>query len=197
MGLGAVTATSMAAPSAAQAGHPDPNFLHLTPDQQKKMNVRQVKMKADWDALVKDKTMTDQQKQAKAESLQKSYEADMMAMLTPEQRDKVDKQKADAMKRKAFADARMKQIVDIQTKLLKSLNPAQHKKLDDIRAADYKVFQSIEGDKTLSDGAKNTKLHALNKDENVKINAILTAAQRVDFQKLQDLIPAPPGGPAH
>jgi hypothetical protein len=200
MALGGVPSASIAAPPAPSAqggGHPDPNWLHLTPDQQKKMQARQKQMSTDWNALVQDKTMTDQQKQAKAQELQKSYQADMLAMLTPAQRTLVDKQKAEAMKRKSFADARMKQIVDVQTKLLKSLNPTQSKQITAIRDADFKIFQSIQGDKSLSDSAKQSKIADLTRGENVKINSILNPAQRVNFQKLQDLLPTPPGGPPH
>jgi hypothetical protein len=199
MALGGVPSASIAAPppSAQGGGHSDPNYLHLTPDQQKKMQVRQKQMSTDWNALVQDKTMTDQQKQAKAQELQKSYQTDMLAMLTPAQRVLVDKQRADAMKRKAFADARMKQIVDVQTKLLKSLNPTQSKQITAIRDADFKIFQSIQGDKSLSESAKQSKVADLTKGENVKINAILNPTQRANFQKLQDLLPVPPGGPPH
>jgi len=201
MALGGAPSASFAAPSAppAQGGaQRDPNWLHLTPDQQKKMQARQKQMSTDWNALVQSKSMTDTQKQAKAEELQKAYQADMLAMLTPDQRVLVDKQKADAMKRKAFADARMKQIVDVQAKLLKSLNPSQSKQITALRDADFKVFKSIEDDKALSEGAKQSKIASLTKDENAKINAILNPAQRVQFQKLQDLLPGiPHGGPPH
>ena len=193
MSLGGLSTASIAAPapSAATAGRPDPNWLHLTPDQQKKMQVRQKQMSDDWQKLVGDKKMTDAQKQAKAQQLQAAYQADMLAMLTPAQKVLVDKQKQVMIKRKAAADARMKQIMTVEAHLMKSLSPTQQKAVDKIRDDDMKTAKSVEDDKSLSENAKQARLGDLTRDENKKINAVLNPAQRADFQKLQDLIPAP------
>jgi uncharacterized protein YihD (DUF1040 family) len=196
--LGAYPIASKAAgpaPAPQASGRQDPNWLHLTPAQQNKMKARQQRMNAAMQSLINDKKMTNAQKSAKAQTLQKAYEADMMAMLTPAQKVLVNKQKAAFLKRKKFADARMKQIMDVQAKLLKSLTPSQQKQITAIRTADMKVFQSIQSDTKMSESDKQNKVEDLNKDERTKINAILTPTQRSDFQHLQDLMPAGPGVP--
>ena len=55
-----------------------PAYLFVARDvpEQKKMQARQKQMSDDWQKLVSDKKMTEAQKQAKAQQLQASYQAD-------------------------------------------------------------------------------------------------------------------------
>lgn len=206
--LGTSGRPMLAAPGAPPA-HPaagassNPNWIGLTPQQQAKMKTRLAKYNADMMALQNDKTTPMQDKMQKARALQKAYEDDMNGMLTPVQKQRIAEKRKEFMsspagkdmaRRKAFADARFKQIMDLRQKIVASLTPQQKQQIGQLQTSEYGTMQSIQGDKTLSDAAKQTKLEALSKDSKVKMDAILTPTQRADFAKLQTLYPAPPGG---
>jgi len=158
---------------------------NLSAAQQAKAVARKKKMADDVNALKNDKKLTNQQKEAKFVKLQQQFQTDMLAILTPAQR-------AEFLRRQTAADARMKQIMDLQTELSKSLTPDQQKKIASIRQADAKTFETIQSDAKMSQSDKMTKVMALSKTEREKVTAVLTAAQRVEFDKLQSLYPAPP-----
>jgi hypothetical protein len=183
-------APSQAAPPQAPPVAMTPDGLagpNLSPDQQKKAIARKQKMYADFVALQKNKTLTNAQKQAKFMALQKQFQSDMLAILTPAQR-------AELLRRQSFANQRMEQIVALQTKLQKSITPSQLKQIGDIRTADAAIYKQIVGDKPTGapTSEQRTKIAALVQSEKDKINGVLNPQQRSDFAKLQDLMPAPP-----
>ena len=158
---------------------------NLSPAQQAKAVARKKKMADDVNALKIDTKLTPQQKEAKFVKLQDQFKTDMLAILTPAQR-------AEFLRRQSAADSRMKQIMDLQTELSKSLTADQQKKIASIRQADAKTFETIQADAKMSQSDKMTKVIALSKLEREKVTGVLTPAQRAEFDKLQRLYPAPP-----
>lgn len=188
------SAAQTTAPVIAPAMPAGNNPLGLTPDQQQRALARKQQMAADIAALRNDQTLTDQQKQAKFIGLEKRFQSDMLAILTPAQRAQFTTEVA---KRQAIADVKMKAFLDVQTKLRKSMTKDQQAQIKSISISLGKQAQSIVQDKTLTDDDKRTKIQALQKEQEAEVNAILTPTQRIEFAKLQAMIPVGPSGPPH
>jgi hypothetical protein len=67
--------------------------LDLSADQRAKADARQAQFKKDYAALAADPKLTDTEKQTRAASLYQAMDKDMLAILTPAQREKVVKQR--------------------------------------------------------------------------------------------------------
>jgi hypothetical protein len=187
--------TSIAAAQAPpQTGAPGPNWLHLTPDQQSKMKVRQQKMNADVNDLRNDKILNDAQKSARFQTLQQAYETDMMGMLTPAQKQLVMDQKAKFMKQQVAQQAHMQSFMKLRDKMQASLSPAQKKKIQTIQQADLKQFQGIKSS-SIPEAEKAKRAIALERNEEKQINSILTPAQMADVKKMQAMMPTPQMAP--
>jgi hypothetical protein len=88
--LGTPAAAQAPAPSGRTTGSPG---LDLSASQRAKADARQAQFKKDYAALAADPKLTDTEKQIKAASLYQAMDKEMLAILTPGQREKVVKQR--------------------------------------------------------------------------------------------------------
>lgn len=164
-----------------QGAYAGPN---LDKNQQAKALARKKQAFNEFKAVSDNKKLSQQQKQAKFIEIQKRFETDMLAILTPAQR-------ADYLKRKAEADKKYAEIMRLSNKIRSSMTPDQQKKIKAIQDNGRKEAMAIIQNKSLKDAEKQAKILNIEKGAEGKILAIMTPAQKADFLKLQELYPAP------
>jgi hypothetical protein len=135
-------------------------------------------------ALNKNPKLTDAQRRAKFQTIESSYEAILVSILTPAQR-KIYMARSNAI------NAKRNQVVDngiAVAKLSKQidamLSPEQRKKIAAVRSSANQQGEPIIKDKTMSLGDKEAKLSAIDKDAEEKVLNIMPAAVRPKFQQL-------------
>jgi len=184
----------------AQTPPPMPGIVdpHVTPAELARMKARAAKFSAARNAVVADPKLSDAQKRAKIDLLAKSANADTLAIMTPAQRKIVAANRvivgqamaARDARGQAFAKAHAAEISAGQAltaKLNASITPAQKQQMQPIQNAAKAQFQQIASDPKMSQQDKQQKVNALKQDTQVKILAVLTPAQRVQAQKLQQM----------
>jgi Spy/CpxP family protein refolding chaperone len=153
--------------------------LNLTPDQKTRMKALHQEQKKEMEALKNDKTATREQIQ----QLHKKYEEQMQAILTPDQRQQLEKMKEERMakgKQGGFEKGKgqkegLKHGADLQKEL--GLSQDQQAKVEKIRT-DYRgQFDALRNDNSLSKEEKRTKMHELMKKQQEEMKTVLTQEQ--------------------
>lgn len=180
--LSAPVVRAQTAPPAAQK-QPE-----LSAAQKSKMEARSAKMRQSVEALKTDRSLTDAQKQQKFGTMNKQFQADMLALLTPAQRTQLKQQAAAAQKRQqTFTRAHQSEITAVQTtakRLDASLTASQKQQMQAIQQQTVTERQKIIADSSLSDDAKRQRLEALSKEAQDKVMALMTPTQKADMTKI-------------
>lgn len=182
--------TTMPGPAFAAPAQSAPAF-QLSPAQQARAKAKQEKFSQDMQAIDANKSLNQAQKTAKEKALSKAHDADMLTILTPQQRSEVTKERS---QQAAFLKAHGAEIAQgkaLADKLNKSITPAQKAK---IKAAEEQFAktanpraQKIQADTSLSPQAKQQQLMKLSQELDPQIEAIMTPTQRAEYQKMQKL----------
>lgn len=176
--LSAPVVRAQTAPPAAQK-QPE-----LSAAQKSKMEARSAKMRQSVEALKADKSLTDAQKQQKFGTMNKQFQADMLALLTPAQRTQLKQQ---AARQQTFTRAHQSEITAVQTtakRLDASLTASQKQQMQAIQQQTVTERQKIIADSSLSDDAKRQRLEALSKEAQDKVMALMTPTQKADMTKI-------------
>ena len=180
------TAQMSATPQAANPAEP-----HLSPAQQAQVKARQAQFMQQITALKNDKNLTMPQKQAKFLQYRQSLDQDMLSYLTPAQRTGViqARQKQQSMQQAYIAGMHTKinQVNQLAQSINKSETPAQLKSLHAIGLIERAKIQKLQADSSLSEQSKRARMDIIRRDATVKINAVLTPAQRAKFAQLQQM----------
>lgn len=154
---------------APKAGGKDP--LNLTPEQQQKIQAITMKAMQEVQPIMADQKLTQQQKQAKLQAINKKYEPQVMALLTKDQQKKLKEMTAGV---KADLQARANK----RKQLDKSLTPAQRLKIQKITDKFQADAMKYGNDPKLTPEQKAAKIRALNAQRIKDTDAVLTPAQR-------------------
>lgn len=168
-----------------------PPGLNLSPAQQARAKTRQQQFVKDITALQADKTMTPAQKTAKAKTIFQARDADMMAILTPQQRAQVLAQRKSAVDQRAtFFKTHQAEITagsTLANKLNKSLSAAQKSQIAGIRKHLTAQGQGLGSNHALSPQAKQQQWQSDQQAAQTKILAILKPTQKSDYLKMQQM----------
>ena len=164
----------------------------LTPEQRGQVTQRKainVQFSKDLAALRTNSTMTEAQKKARFQVMMTARQNALLATLPPAQRARVEREQQ--IKTAQVASMR-RQIEELGNSIQKSESPAQLKKIQAISQSTRAQEQAVIADKSLSDQAKGSRIEALRRSAQAKIDALLTPAQRAQFARLRALITTPP-----
>ncbi len=178
------------APPPAQAAPPQAAPA-LSPAQRARAAARTAQYNKDVKALQANTKLTPAQKEAQFHALQQSANTDLMAILTPAQRAVMQQRQQQAMQQQqemgAFQQAHKPEIdalMSLRAKLMGSLTPAQHAKIDAISKATQGQMETVHNDPSLSLQAKQDKEHALSRRATAQFLTVLTPAQRAEAKQM-------------
>jgi hypothetical protein len=178
------------ASSAAPQGPPilatnDPqNPFHYTADQQHELFALKVQFQQQATQVMNDKTLSESQKQAKFQAMQKQAFDQFNSTLTPEQKQMM---KAATDKRNqvfALRQANMVKVRALSEKLSDSLTAAQKKQILEVKSTAIAKAKSINGG-AASPADKQTQLTQLQQSYKQQMLALLTPAQRQTVTQLE------------
>ena len=155
--------------------------LNLTADQQAQLKTIHENERKEMEAL-KTKSLTAEQFKTQRKDLHNKYKAQMQSVLTPEQKNQVEKFKAerkDHRGKKGEWEKGGKGITkrggDFQKEL--NLTQAQKDQLSKMRTDTKGQMESIRNDQSLTQDQKKEKIHYLKKDKQEKFKSVLTKEQ--------------------
>lgn len=142
----------------------------LSQEQRKQMG--ELRMAArDQAAIIRnDKTLTDDQKQAKLKELREKNHEQMKSVLTPEQQ-------------KAFAERRSAGRARFAEKL--GLTPEQQSKMKELFGSTHQQRQAVLKDTSLTNEQKQAQLSQLRQTSKAQLATILTPEQLAKFQQMR------------
>lgn len=124
--------------------------------------------------------LTEAQK-VKMEALRKEHKAEMMAILTPEQRQQLEKQKAErSMKRHKMSGARMEKM---KTQL--NLSAEQSAKMEQLNKDFKSRADLIKANETLAQEEQRKQMKALAEEHRSNIKAILSPEQQEIMKRVR------------
>lgn len=196
----AATATLALIPMGSSAQTPPPSAppltagvpgLTLTPAEQARANTRVQQFNQQAQAVANDPKLSVAQKRAKIQGMAKVMDADMLSYLTPSQRALVLKQRAQQKaKAAAFQKAHKTDISEGQTlaaRLNQSLTADQKKQIAAASGPYNAQLQQVAKDPSLTPAAKQARMRSAQQELVSKIKAVLTPAQRSDYEKMLDI----------
>ena len=161
--------------------------LNLTADQKAKMKALREEQKKEMEALKNDKNATKEQR----EQLHRKYEEQMQAILTPDQRQQLEKMKEERraqgkhgrFNKDEGREGAFKRGAYLQKEL--GLSPDQQERMNKIRA-DYRTqFEALRNDNSLSKEDKKAKMHELMKKQQEEMKTVLTKEQVEKMKSLR------------
>ncbi len=171
--------------------------LNLTATQKAEMKVLQEEGRSQMQAIQNDKNLSQQDKKAKLEALREAQTVKRNAILTPEQKAKIESQMKERQANAGKNGQRIqqgRQGINSQGRRRMSPQNTQSKNWDALnltatQKAEMKVLQeegrsqmqAIQNDKSLSQQDKKAKLEALREAQTVKRNTILTPEQQAKW----------------
>jgi hypothetical protein len=192
LGLGLLTSSTpaLSAPVASNDGLPA-DAPPLTHAQKAKQQQRIKQLQSDMAALSANTNMTSAQKQQQAETIQKTFQQDMLALLTPKQRAAVEAQNTKVLSLRQLFLKQHKAEIDKEQGLEKSL--AQSITADEkakMKSYQDQAMQQIQGLRTntkLTDKQKQDTAQGIVRDSARDALAVLTPAQQTQFKEFQKL----------
>jgi Spy/CpxP family protein refolding chaperone len=154
-------------------GMPDMKALNLTDDQKAKFKTQNEEFRKQMTELKKNDNITVKEWKSKMETLRKDHKSRMDAILTPEQKDKLQKMKSDGMQKHEGA---MKQRgADLKTRL--GLTDDQANKMATARKEMAEKMKLIREDKNMEADKKKEKIKELMDEQKEQMKKILTDEQ--------------------
>jgi hypothetical protein len=196
---GATTAQQPApsqTPTAGQKIQPD-NPLGLTAAQDSKMKIRRKKYQNDLAALKANKKLSAAQKSLRSAALEKQAEADIKAILTPQQQSLAERLQKEELREIKNSD-QTKKLLDrkkadeekykvVLKKLIASTTPDQKIKLKAILEGTKEKLNKIAADSTLSADQKNQKFAKVREESESEQKAIFTSEQISLMKEMDDI----------
>ena len=164
----------------------------LTPEQRAQVTKRKeinMQFSKDVAALRTNTTMTEAQKKARFQVMMTMRQNALLATLPPAQRARVEREQQ--LKTAQIASLRH-QVEELGNSIQKSESPAQLRQIQAISQSTRKQEQAVIADRSLSDQAKGSRIEALRRTAQARIDAMLTPTQRAQFARLRSLISTPP-----
>jgi Spy/CpxP family protein refolding chaperone len=160
--------------------------LNLTVDQQAKLKTIHENERKEMEAL-KTQSLTADQLKTQRKDLHKKYQDQMESVLTPSQKQQMEKLKAERKQNggkkgewKKDGKEFGKRSGDFQKDL--DLTQAQKDQLSKMRADTKSQMESIRKDQSLTQDQKKEKMHSLMKDQQEKFKSVLTKEQLDKFE---------------
>jgi len=155
--------------------------LNLTADQQAKLKTIHENERNEMESL-KTQSLTADQLKTQRKDLHKKYQDQMQSVLTPTQRQQMEKLKAERKQNNGKQGHWQKNGKEFGKKggdFQKDLNltQAQKDQLSKMRADVKSQMQSIRNDQSLTQDQKKQKMHSLMKDQHEKFKSVLTKEQ--------------------
>ena len=149
--------------------------LDLTDAQKAQLKANREDMKQQSDAIKNDASLTQDQKREKMRELHKSQKDKMNAVLTPDQKTKIqaDRQNWNGNRAKKGRGNGMKHL---------DLNDAQKAQMKANRDEMKKQSDAIKSDASLTEDQKREKIQELHKSRRNKMNSVLTPAQKAKIE---------------
>jgi Spy/CpxP family protein refolding chaperone len=155
--------------------------LNLTADQQQQLKANRDSYQKQWLELNKNENITVKESRDKKDALRKEQKEKMAAILTPEQKNKLEQLKKDReVKREAMAAKRLDKM---KTKL--NLSDDQVAKIKSGSEAIHAKAKAIREDDKLSRTEKKEKLMALKAETQTNLKSILTPEQISKIEELK------------
>jgi protein CpxP len=158
--------------------------LNLTEDQKAKLKAEREASKSQLDAIRNDASLSETQKKEKAKAIHDAQKAKMQSILTPAQKEQMEKNKKEAKEKGKEMAEKRKDMMDKRQDAIKDLNLSndQAEKLKAHNQAVHEKMKAIKSNTSLSQEQKKAEMKNIqqwSKDERKKI---LTAEQ---LQKME------------
>ena len=187
MSAGAPPTGSLATPPIVPVDAPQ-NKLHMTADQQNKANSIMGSFFQKRNAIIANKKQTPSQMQAAYATLGKATHAQMLAILTPQQKALLTQLQANQAKYIAGANEAQAKALVYRNQLQASLTTAQKNKISGINKAAEAKLQAIDIDSKLTIQQREQQTSAIRVSVQAAIKSVLNPAQLSAYANLQRYI---------
>ncbi len=187
MSPGAPPTGSLAAPPIVPVDAPQ-NKLHLTPDQQTKANSIMGGFFQKRNAIIANKKQTQSQMQAAYAALGQATHAQMMAILTPQQKASLTQLQANKARYIAAANDAQTKALAYSKQLRASLTAPQKAKIDGIEKAAVAKLQAMVANPKLTIQQREQQSSTIRSNAQSTIKATLTPAQLAIYANVQRYI---------
>ena len=169
--------------------------LNLSADQKARLQSIREAFKKQSQELKSNSSLSAEQKQTRRKELHQQFRSQMESVLTPAQKEQMNKNKAEwkGQKKEARKDGKkdnrqvrgkgMQRGQDIQKEL--GLSTDQQQKMQQLRSDFRNKFSSLRSDNSLTQEQKKTKTQELMKQQNDAMKSILTPEQVEKMQSLR------------